>query len=384
MPGFEYIGIEEKKSLNAIFTNNGGVLAAQGFDSLRKGNFLVRTFEKQFSKKFNTRFAVATTSGTASLFVALKSLGIKKNDEVIIQTFTFIAVAEAVISLDAKPVFVDIDETLNIDLSLLEKKITSRTKAIISAGMLGSPIDFIKLKKISKKYKIPVIDDNCESLGSKYKKENYGNIFDITVWSFDAGKTLTTGEGGMITTNKIRLYKYCKEFIDHGHENNYRFSRGNDTKSIPGFNFRMTELQAAVGLQQLKKLNKIISDQKKNYLRYSKVFKKLNIKLRQAPKHVQPTYDTIILNFRTKFEANKFLKFLKFNNLPTKIVPDAIKWHFVKYWQHMNKYFRVNKKDYKRSEELLNRTLALPILGKSMKKKVSNDIYKISLYNSAK
>ncbi len=362
MPGFEYLDKDEKKSISDIFANSQPVLMSVGFDQIRK-RYLVREFEKKFSKTVNSKYAVSTSSGTAGLYVALKSLSIGPGDEVIMQSFTFIAVVEAIVSVGAKPIFVNVDQTLNIDLIELPKKINKKTKAIISAGMLGNPIDVIKLKKISKKFKIPVIDDSCETLGSKYKNNLYGNNFDITIWSFDQGKTITTGEGGMITLNNRKLYNYCRYYIDHGHENKHKVSRAVDKIKVVGFNFRMTELQAAVGLAQLKKINQIIKDQKKNYMMYLAIFQKLNIKIRPLPKGYEPNYDTIIVQLNSKYIATKFINYLKKNNIYTKIIPDALNWHYVKNWRHLKKNMpKLN--DYLKTDKILSKCISLPIFGK--------------------
>lgn len=378
MPGFEYIDIKENKSVSEIFLKNNSVLMSVGFDNLRK-KFLVREFEKKFSKKISSKYAVALSSGTAGLHVALKALSVGPNDEVIMQSFTFIAVVEAIISVGAKPVFVNVDQTLNIDLQEVEKKINKNTKAIISAGMLGYPADVKKLQKISKNYKIPIIDDSCESLGSKYNGKIYGNNFDITVWSFDQGKTITTGEGGMLTTNNKNLYEFCKCYIDHGHENKIKIPRGIDKAKNIGFNFRMTELQAAVGLVQLDKINKIIKDQKKNYFMYLKAFQKKNIKIRPLMSNYETNYDTLIIQLKTKTQAKKFLKYLKKNNIFTKIIPDALKWHYVKYWRHLKKILP-NKKIYLKTDKILSRSIALPVFGKTKLKTIKASCKIISNY----
>jgi len=378
MPGFEYINTKEKKSVSDIFLKNNSVLMSVGFENLRK-KFLVREFEKKFAKKISSKYAVALSSGTAGLHVALKALSIGYNDEVIMQSFTFIAVIEAIISVGAKPVFVNIDQTLNIDLDELKKKINKNTKAIISAGMLGYPVDVKKLQKISKIYKIPIIDDSCESLGSKYNGKIYGNNFDITVWSFDQGKTITTGEGGMVTTNNKKLYNFCKYYIDHGHENKIKIPRGIDRAKNIGFNFRMTELQAAVGLVQLDKIYKIIKDQKKNYIMYLKIFQKMNIKIRPLMLNYESNYDTLIVQFKTKTQAKKFLEYLKTNNIFTKIIPDALKWHYVKYWKHLKKMLP-NKKFYLKTDKILAKCIALPIFGKTKLRNIKTNCKIISNY----
>ena len=153
-------------------------------------------------------------------------------DEVITQSFTFVATVEAIIALGATPKIIDINETYNMDPDLLEKEITNNTKLIVPVHMLGNPCEMDKINKIAIKNKIPVLEDGC-SLGASFKGKFVGNLADVCVFSLDFAKTITCGEGGLITTNDQNIFKYCKEFHDHGHENNPKLPRGRDTRSIP-------------------------------------------------------------------------------------------------------------------------------------------------------
>ena len=377
MPGFELVGKEEKKELNKIF-KDGSILFAHGFDNIRK-RYRVREFEAAFSKKIGCKYAVACTSGTAALKVALKALEVKRGDHVLIPAFTFIAVAEAVVDTGAKPIFVECDETLNVSVEDLKKKISKKTQAIIIAGMLGCATDINKVMKIAKKNKLKVIDDNCESLGAKLEKNFLGNQADVTCWSFDSGKTIITGEGGMITSNNKKIGKYCFEYIDHGHENNKKFSRGNDTCKNFGFNYRMTELQAAVGLAQLKKLDYIIKKQKKIYQAYEKIIRKYKGSVvRPIVKNTTPTYDTLIITFNKKLDAKKFTNYLYKNNIGTKILPDAIKWHLAKYWSQFENYLNLRKgslkKKFSKTENFLSRSVGIPIMIKTPSSKINRNV----------
>ena len=184
----------------------------------------------------------------------------------------------------------------------LEKKITKKSKVIMPVHMLGVAADMARINKIAKKNKLIVIDDNCEALGAKWnKKQMLGIQSDMCTWSFDNGKTITTGEGGMITSNNFEYIKLCREYMDHGHENNPKFPRGKDTHRIYGFNFRPTEMTGVIGITQLKKINKILSKNKKNYYEIIKVFKKYKqIEFRKIPLKSSPLHDCIIFNFNNK------------------------------------------------------------------------------------
>lgn len=369
MPGFELVGEEERKAVNDLF-DDGGILFAHGFDNIRSGRYHVREFEKQFADFLGVKYAQAVSSGTAALKVALIALGVKPGDEVITQSFTFIAVAEAIIDVGAKPVFVNIDETLNMDSNELEKAITNRTAAIIPVHMLGVSAEQDKIHKIAKKYKLPVLDDACESLGAEWGNEKLGAQADIATWSFDGGKTITAGEGGMITTNNKELYLLAKEYHDHGHMNNPSLPRGRDTHRIFGFNYRMTETQAVIAKVQLSKVNYIV---KKNRINYSILAAELNdlqgVKLRKIPNNSKPLYDTLIVQLENREKADKLVNIMKDKGLVTKNVPDSIEWHFAKYWVHMLDKFELSKNELEasleKSSKIIECCVAFPIMVKT-------------------
>ena len=291
MPGYELIGKKEQIAVKKIF-DEGGVLFAHGFEKIRK-SYHVRDFEKMSSRFFKTKHALAVTSGTAAIKIALKALGVKPGDEVITQAFNFIATVEAILDLKAIPKIVNVNKTLNMDPIELEKSISKKTKVVIPVHMLGFASEMNEIKKICKKNNLKILEDNCESMGGKYKGKYLGNISDIGVFSLDFGKIITTGEGGLIIGNKKKYMNYCREYHDHGHQNNPMHSRGEDTKKIYGFNYRMTEMQGAIGKVQLKKLNFIIQNNKKKYKLLEKIICN-KFEIRRLPKYSEPNYDTFI------------------------------------------------------------------------------------------
>lgn len=357
MPGYELIGKEEQKNINEIFNKSNGVLFAHGFDALRNNIFRVRDFEKKLKHYFKAKHCLCVSSGTAAIKVALKSIGIKPGDEVITQSFNFIATIEAILDAGAKPIITNIDDTLNMCPKDLKNKITKKTKAIMPVHMLGFSANLNEIKKIAKKQKIPIVEDNCESVGAKYKNQYLGLIGDVGIFSFDFGKNITTGEGGCIFFKNKSNHKYAKEYHDHGHELNPKFPRGNDTVSIPGFNYRMTEVSAAVGLAQLKKLNFIL---KKNFERYSVLNnilkKKYNI--RKITDNSNPSYDTFILRIPNKLERDKIIKIIN-KKIGTKILPDAFKWHCSKFWSHALDRKQINNSE--RAYKILKTCVGIPI-----------------------
>jgi len=357
MPGFEIINYKEKKAINDIFDKNGGVLFAHGYEKLRK-KFHVREFEKNISRKFKIKNSLVVSSGTAAIKIALKSLGIKSGDEVITQSFNFIATIEAIIDTGAKPIICGIDKNLNMDINDLQKKISKKTKAIIPVHMLGQSVEIDKIVSIAKKNKLFVVEDNCETVGGKFRDKHLGTFGHLGILSFDFGKTITTGEGGAILTNNSKLFKICKEYHDHGHKNSKNLTRGNDIRSRVGFNYRMTELQAAIGKVQLKKLNFILKNNKK---RYFELFKNLSKKffIRKDIKHSRGINDTFIFLVEKKNTREKIIKILKKYKIGTKNLPDAIKWHCSYYWNHAMEKKQI--KNSKTSKEILNKYISIPI-----------------------
>ncbi len=263
MPGFEVFGEEEKKEIMEVLDT--GVLFRYEFGEQRRGVYKVRTFEEKFAAYCGVKYGQAVTSGTAALKVALAALGVGVGDEVITQGFTFVATWEAILDVGAIPVFAEIDETLNMDPADLEKKITDRTRAIIPVHMMGAPARIEEIVAIADRHNIPVIEDTAQAAGAVLNGRRLGSFGACGTFSFDAVKTMTTGEGGMVVTNDQTLWRNMSEYHDHGHDHAVNpGGRGGEGRSFVGFNFRMMELQGAMGLAQLAKLDGMIASQRKN------------------------------------------------------------------------------------------------------------------------
>jgi len=208
----------------------------------------VRLFEEEFSKYVNVKDAVAVANGTMALDAALKALKIGLGDEVITSAFSFIASSNCVLYQGAKPVFADIDRrSFNIDASDVAEKITARTRAIIPVHLFGQPSEMDALKDLAEDHKIALVEDAAQAHGAEYKGKKVGGLGDVGCFSFYATKNMSTGEGGMITTNNSEFAKRTRLIRDHGQTEKYRHV-------VIGYNYRMTEMCAAVGLVQLKKL----------------------------------------------------------------------------------------------------------------------------------
>ena len=356
MPGFELIGKEEQEAVNQIF-KDGGILFAHGFDAMRK-NFHVREFEAKAHEYFECSHALAVSSGTAAIKVALKALDVKPGDEVVTQAFNFIATIEAILDCGALPIIANVDETLNMDAADCESLITDRTKVLLPVHMLGVPVDMDTIQALANKHHLKVLEDNCESVGARYKGRWAGAIGEAGALSFDFGKVITTGEGGMVLTNSSTVDKSVREYHDHGHENNPDFPRGMDTKSIYGFNYRMTEMQAAVGKVQLGKLDHIIQENQKRYQALEENIPS-TVKTRKIPDGSEPIYDTFIFFTESKEEKEKYVGILNVEGFGTKNLPDAMEWHCTAFWDHA-----LNNEQIKHSQKtrkLLDTAIAVPI-----------------------
>lgn len=367
MPGFELIGKEEREAVNEVF-DKGGVLFRHGFEKLRNGVYRVDEFEKEFAKKFSVKYARAVSSGTAALLVALKSLGIKPGDEVITQSFTFVATVEAIITAGATPVITEVNRTLNMDPADLERKITNKTKAIIPVHMLGVGAQMDEIISIAKKRNIPVLEDTAQAIGGEYKGKKLGTIGDVGIYSFDFGKTMTTGEGGMVVTNNKEIYLRAKEYSDHGHQENPDVPRAEDTRRISGFNFSMAELSGAIGLVQLRKLDFMISLQRKNKNKIKKRIKDIaGIEFRDLPDPEGDCGDCLVFFVTDKEKAKRIAKTFQELGIGTKNIPSAITWHFVGTWNHIfpeyNKQYQGDlMRIWEKSYQILGRAISLPIM----------------------
>ena len=235
-----------------------------------EGKF-VNLFEKNFSFFNKRKFGIAVSSGTAALEIAVKSLNLKKNSEVLIPSFSIISTANAVIKNNLKPVLIDCDlDTWNINVDEAIRKITKKTKAIVITHIYGLPVDLDRILKIAKKKNIRIIEDAAEVIGLKYKNKICGSFGDLSIFSFYANKHITTGEGGMICTNNKKLYEKCKSLRNLSFSNSV-YNRFNHDDI--GWNYRMTNLQAALGCGQLKNINWIVRRKREIGLRYYKKLK---------------------------------------------------------------------------------------------------------------
>lgn len=262
-----FIGTQEKKAAIAVIRS--GILS-----SFRGGKY-VKTFEQNFSSFCGCKFGVATTSGTTALHTAISSIGLNRNDEVLVPAFTFVSSASVILQEGAKPVFVDIDHSFCIDIDDLERKITPKSKAIIVVHLFGNPVDMKGIMEIAKKYSLKVIEDCAQAHGASINGKMVGSFGDFGCFSFFQTKNMTCGEGGMVVTNNEELYKKAKLKREHGSLQKEDGSWYNYEEL--GYNYNMTEIQGAIGIEQLKKLPTLNRKRQKNANLYKKLLTNLNL-----------------------------------------------------------------------------------------------------------
>lgn len=314
----------------------------------------VSKFEKNFAKFHKIKYAISVSNCTTALHLSLLALGIKKGDEVICPSLSFISPANMIEHVGAKLVLVDVNNRdLNIDHRLIEREITKRTKAIIVVHQFGNPSNLREILKICKKFKIKLIEDNAEAIGSKFMNKLTGTFGDVSTFSFFGNKILTTGEGGMIITNNKRYYQKIKILRDHGLVDKKKYLH-----KYLGFNYRMTNLQAAIGIGQLKNIKIILKNKDRILFCYKKYLSKNSlIKIVPLEKDISITsvnwLVTIYIPTISKIKMTKLIS--KLNNkgvdIRRMIQPIYKAGHF------KNKF---DKKKYKISEEFSYKSIHLP------------------------
>lgn len=334
MPGFEFFGAEERKEVNDVLET--GILMRYGFDGPRKGIWKSIELEKEITKVFGCQYAQLTSSGTAALTTAMAALGIGAGDEVIMPAFTFVASFEAVLSVGAVPVLVDVDETLTLNPDAVRSAITPRTKCVMPVHMCGSMADLDALKQICNEHNLILLEDACQSIGGTYKGKALGTIGHAGTFSFDFVKTITCGEGGVVMTNSEDVYVKCDGYTDHGHDHK-GVDRGADLHPFIGYNYRISELHAAVGLAQIRKLDTFLTIQKKHHSYLKAALSAIpEVSFRQIP---DPSGDSctflswflpteeLTRAFVTEMKVQGILagNFYWFDN----------NWHYIRKWDHL-------------------------------------------------
>lgn len=388
MAGAEMIGKEEIREVMDVLET--GILMRYGFDKERRGIYKVRQFEEEFAGYCKAGYALGVTSGSAALKVALTALDVGPGDEVLVPCFTFLATYEAVMEVGAIPVMVDIDDTLNLDPQEIERKKTPYTKAVIPVHMCGSAARIDKIMEVARKNKLLVLEDNAQGCGASFQGKKLGSFGEMGCFSFDYVKTVTTGEGGMIITDSLDLYHRAEWYHDHGHDHNPQVSRALEGRTILGFNYRMNELQGALGLAQLHKLDYIVAEQKKNKQIIKDALAQVpGVKFRILPDPAGDSATFLAFNLPEEGLAQRFQNMLSAEGVDTVCYKRNL-WHYVPNWEHFlarstasSKKYPFTDPTYKgkvqytresipQAEDILGRTLVMGISVKMSPEKLNS------------
>jgi dTDP-4-amino-4,6-dideoxygalactose transaminase len=339
-------------------------------------------FEEEFAHYIGCKHAIAVNSCTAALHLSLVAMEIKEDNEVITSPITFPATANVIIHERAKPVFVDIDsETLNIDPNQIEVAVTNRTKAIIPVHFAGHPVELDEIFEIAKKYNLRVIEDAAHAVEAKYKGKKIGTLSDTTCFSFYATKNLTTAEGGMVTTNKDTLAEKIKILRLHGLSKHawMRYSKEGSAfyeAIYPGYKYNMTDIQAAIGIHQLKKLPLFLKRREKIWNLYQEGLKDIPEivlpKERNNILHSRHIFPILVKVEMLKIDKEGFIKALKAENI-------GASFHFLAV--HLHPYYRktfgFKEGDFPNAEYVSARSITLPLYPKLTDKDVEDVIYAV-------
>jgi len=307
-------------------------------------------FENKFAKYIGTKYAIAVSSGTAGLHLCMKSLNIKKGDEVITTPFSFIASANSILFENAKPVFIDIEkETKNIDPEKIEAAITKKTKAILPVHIFGEACNMDKIMKIAEDHNIPIIEDACEAIGTTYNGKKVGTFGLASVFAFYPNKQMTTGEGGMICTNDETMYNLLKSLRNQG-----RDSMGWLEHNKIGHNYRLNDISCSLGITQLEKITYMINERKRIAEKYKRAL--TGIPGITLPKYTkEKSWFVFTINLDKEYDRDKIMQELEKRGICTRPYLPAI--HLQKAYKDL---FNYKEGSYPICEEISKTSIALP------------------------
>ncbi|UII78003.1 DegT/DnrJ/EryC1/StrS family aminotransferase [Flagellimonas sp. HMM57] len=370
MPGFELFGDSERKQVQDVL--DSGVLMRYGFDGMRNGHWKTKELESALAHRMQTSYAHLCSSGTAALTVALVSAGVGAGDEVIMPTFTFVASFESILAIGAVPILVDVDDTLTLSPEAVEQAITPNTKVVMPVHMCGSMADLGALKTICEKHNLLLLEDACQAIGGSYHGKPLGSIGDLGCFSFDYVKTITCGEGGALITNNETFYENAHKYSDHGHDH-LGNDRGAEEHPFLGYNFRISELNAAVGLAQVSRLDEFLAIQKRNYTILRDALSKIpEVTFRRVPEGGVENYSFLNFFLPTEEITRKLHEALGENRVDACFYWYDNNWHYYRKWEHLLKQKSLGKlpkdieqgfpeyeaSDFSKSDHWIGRTIS--------------------------
>jgi dTDP-4-amino-4,6-dideoxygalactose transaminase len=349
------LGEEEIQAVGEVLRSGWLTMGAKTFE-----------FERQFAEYIGVKYAIAVCSCTAALHLSLEAVGVQAGDEVLIPTTTFTATAEVVTYLGARPVFVDIDPlTMNLAPNDAERQITPRTRAIIPVHFAGQPCDMSRIRDLAESHKLHIVEDAAHALPSSYKNRRIGTLSDLTAFSFYATKTLTTGEGGMITTNNDAYAKRMQMMRLHGISRDAwnRYGTGGSWRyevQEAGYKYNLTDLQSAIGIVQLAKCDEMNGGRQRIAERYNNAFIELNaLEVPRVLSDRKSSWHLYVLRLhldRLSISRDHFIDELNQRGITASV--HFIPLHLQPYYQ---KHFGYKAGDYPQAEHEYNRCLSLPI-----------------------
>ena len=336
MPGFELYDQKEIDAVTDVIKRK--MVHRYSFVRTRDEIYRCEEFENAIASKMGAKYCLAVCNGSAALFVALKASGLQPGDEVITTPFTFIASIEAILENGLVPVFAEVDESLNLDPRSVVEHITDRTRAIMPVHMMGGCADMDAFQELCSDYGLFLFEDACQAMGAKYRGKYSGTIGKWGTYSLDPYKVLTVGEGGLILTDDESLYRRMEYYHDHGHIHNKSIERGAEGKACLGFNYRMSEMQGAIGLAQLSKLDMALERMKNNKNRIlNEVGAIEGLKLRKSSDMDGETAMNIIYLLPDVKSARKFQNAVKEHGSACGNLSDNT-WHYARHWEVLREY----------------------------------------------
>jgi 8-amino-3,8-dideoxy-alpha-D-manno-octulosonate transaminase len=336
MPGFELIGEEERREVLQVIES--GVLMRYGFDAARNGQWKSRELEQALATRFGTRHAHVCSSGTAALSTALAACGVGAGDEVILPPFTFVADLETVLLAGAVPVFAEIDQTLCLDPRSVAAAITPKTKAVLAVHMCGAMARIDALADLCRAHHLSLIEDVAQAAGASFRGRSLGTFGKVGCFSFDYVKTVTCGEGGAVITDEDQVYNLAQAFTDHGHDH-LGADRGADNHPHIGANYRLSELNAAVGVAQLAKLDRILETQRIHKTLLKEGLSGLRrLQFRELPDPAGDSATFLSFLLPTEDEARQAAKSLGAAGVDGCFYWYDNNWHYHRKWDHIKTF----------------------------------------------
>jgi len=373
MPGFEIFDESEKQQVNEVMDK--GFTFRYNFDGMRNDVWKARELESMICETIKVKHAHLVSSGTTALTTALAAAGIGAGDEVIVPPFTFVASIEAIVLAGAVPIFAEIDETLTLSAEGIEAVITPKTKAVNFVHMCGYGGHMDAIKAVCDKHNLVLLEDACQATGATYKGQALGTIGQVGTYSFDSVKTISCGEGGAVLTNDDTIYNNAHMLSDHGHDH-IGMDRGAESHPIMGSNFRISEMNAAVGVAQWKKLDRILDIQRRNKKALKDALKQYpEVDFRVITDESGDNAGFLSIIMPTEERAKEVVAALGEQKVPAVFYWYANNWHYLKNWKHIHEMkssaklpidLITDRPDYTqvktpKSDDIMSRTISMLI-----------------------